>query len=57
MTVGELKRLDKFTKLPPPCFSGTPLEVVQEFLDRCLEVLCNLGLVESNGYDVTAFQM
>ena len=57
MSADELKRLDKFTKLRPPHFSGTPSEDAQGFLNHCDEILRNLGLVESNGVDFTAFQM
>ncbi|XP_070034637.1 uncharacterized protein [Nicotiana tomentosiformis] len=53
----ELKRLDKFTKLHPLHFSGRPSEDPHELLDRCHAILCNLGLVESNGVHFTAFQM
>ncbi|XP_070034593.1 uncharacterized protein [Nicotiana tomentosiformis] len=57
MSADELKRLDKFTKLHPPHFSGTPSEDAQEIFDRCHEILHNLGLVESNRVDFTAFQI
>lgn len=53
MSADELKRLDSFTRLFPLHFSGAPLEDAQDFLDRCHEILCNLGLVESNGVDFT----
>jgi len=52
-----LLRLDKFTKLFPIHFSGTPSEDPHDFLDRCYEVLQNMGIVESNGVDFAVFQM
>ncbi|XP_075085038.1 uncharacterized protein LOC142168276 [Nicotiana tabacum] len=57
MLADELKRLDKFTKLHPPYFSGTSLEDAHGFLESYHEILCNLELVESNRVGFTAFQM
>ncbi|XP_070047447.1 uncharacterized protein [Nicotiana tomentosiformis] len=52
-----LLRLDKFTKLFPIYFSGTPSEDPHDFLDRCYEVLQNMGIIESNGVDFSMFQV
>ncbi|XP_070042987.1 uncharacterized protein [Nicotiana tomentosiformis] len=52
-----LLRLDKFTKLFPVHFNGTPTEEPQDYLDRCHEVLRNMGIVESNGVDFVVFHM
>lgn len=57
MSVDEIKRMDRFKNLSPPHFSSTPSEDAQDFLDRCHEILCNLGLVESNGVDFIVFHM
>ncbi|XP_070037159.1 uncharacterized protein [Nicotiana tomentosiformis] len=57
MSSEALLRLDKFTKLFPVHFSGTPTEDSQDYLDRCHEVLRNMGIVESNGVDFAVFQM
>lgn len=57
MSSNELKRLDKFIKLHRPHFSCTPFEDALGLSGRFHEILCNLGLVESNEVDFTAFQM
>lgn len=51
----ELKRLGKFTKLHLPHFHGTPSGDAHVFLDYFHEIMHNLGLVESNEFDFTAF--
>ncbi|XP_070040782.1 uncharacterized protein [Nicotiana tomentosiformis] len=50
-------RLDKFTKLYPIHFSGASSEDSQDCLDRCHELLRNMGIVETNGVSFAAFQM
>ncbi|XP_070034666.1 uncharacterized protein [Nicotiana tomentosiformis] len=50
-------RLDRFTKIFPVHFSGAPFEDPQDFLDRCPEVLRNIGIVETNRVDFAAFQI
>lgn len=55
--VDEHKRMDIFQKLQPPHIEGGPLEDVHDFLDMCHAILCNLGLVRSNGADFTTFQL
>ncbi|XP_070057348.1 uncharacterized protein [Nicotiana tomentosiformis] len=57
MSIERLKRLDKFTKLFPICFGGTPFEDSHDFLDYCHEVFLNMGIVESNRIDLVVFQM
>ncbi|XP_070054465.1 uncharacterized protein [Nicotiana tomentosiformis] len=52
-----LMRLDKFTKRFPIHFGGTPSEDLYDYLDRCHEVLHNMGIVKSNGVDFVVFQM
>ncbi|XP_070046975.1 uncharacterized protein [Nicotiana tomentosiformis] len=52
-----LMRLDKFTKLFPIRFGGTPSEVPHDFIDRCHKVLCNMDIVESNMVDFVVFQI
>lgn len=52
-----LLRLDKLTKLFPVHFSSTPSEDPQDYLDRCHEVLWNMGIVETNRVDFAVFQM
>lgn len=54
MSVDEKKRIG-FQKLHPPHFEGSFSMAAQEFLDRRHEILHNLGLLESNGVDFTAF--
>ncbi|XP_070050281.1 uncharacterized protein [Nicotiana tomentosiformis] len=57
MSSEAMLRLDKFTKLFPVHFSGSSSEDSQDFLDRCHKVLCNMGIVETNGVDFAAFQI
>ncbi|XP_070034825.1 uncharacterized protein [Nicotiana tomentosiformis] len=57
MSSEALMRLDKFTKLFPVHFSGVPSEDPQDYLDHCHEVLHNMGIVETNGFDFAVFQM
>ncbi|XP_070032008.1 uncharacterized protein [Nicotiana tomentosiformis] len=57
MSSETLLRLDKFTKLFLVHFSGTPSEDPQDYLDRCHEVLQNMGIVETNGVDFPMFRM
>ncbi|XP_070036631.1 uncharacterized protein [Nicotiana tomentosiformis] len=57
MSSEALLRLDKFTKLSLVHFSGTPSEDLQDYLDRCHEVLRNMGIIESNMVDFVVFQM
>ncbi|XP_070055112.1 uncharacterized protein [Nicotiana tomentosiformis] len=57
MSSETLLRLDKFTKFFPVHFSGTPTEDPQDYLDRCYEVLQNMGIVESSGVNFIVFQM
>ncbi|XP_070049958.1 uncharacterized protein [Nicotiana tomentosiformis] len=57
MSFEGLLRLDKFTKLFPVYFSGTPSEDPQDYLDRCHEVLRNMGIVKTNGVNFAVFQM
>ncbi|XP_070039642.1 uncharacterized protein [Nicotiana tomentosiformis] len=57
MSFEALLRLDKFTKLFPVHFSSTPPEDTQDYLNRCHEVLRNMGIVETNGVDFAEFQM
>ena len=55
MSFEALLRLDKFTKLFPVHFSGTPSEDPQDYLDRCHEVLRNMGIVETNEVNFAVF--
>lgn len=57
MSFDGIKRLDKFAKLFPIRFGGTPFEDPHDFLDRYHVVLGNMGIVESNGSDFVVFQM
>lgn len=57
MSVDELKRLDTFTKLYPPHFSGTPSEDIQDLLDHCHDILHNIRIVEPSGVDFIVFLM
>ncbi|XP_070036244.1 uncharacterized protein [Nicotiana tomentosiformis] len=57
MSSEALLRLDKFTKLFPVHFSGTPSEDPHDYLDRFHEVLWNMGIVETNEVDFAVFQM
>ncbi|XP_070036919.1 uncharacterized protein [Nicotiana tomentosiformis] len=57
MSSEALLRLDKFTKLFPIHFSGASSEDPHDYLDRCHEVLHNMGIVETNGVDSVVFQM
>ncbi|XP_070046014.1 uncharacterized protein [Nicotiana tomentosiformis] len=57
MSFGALLRLDKFTKLFPVHFSGTPSEDPQEYLECCHEVLRNMDIVETNGVEFAVFLM
>lgn len=50
MSTKEQKRLERFQNLHPPHFDGDALEDAQYLLDRLHQMLCNLGLVESNSY-------
>ncbi|XP_070024835.1 uncharacterized protein [Nicotiana sylvestris] len=52
-----LLRLDKFAKIFQVHFSGIPFEDPQEYLDRCHEVLRNMGIVETTVVDFIVFQM
>ncbi|XP_070046930.1 uncharacterized protein [Nicotiana tomentosiformis] len=52
-----LLRLDKFTKLFPVHFSGTPSKDPRDYLDHYHEVLQNMGIVKTNGVDFAVFQM
>ncbi|XP_070057789.1 uncharacterized protein [Nicotiana tomentosiformis] len=57
MSSEALWRLDRFTKLFPVHFSGSPSEDPQDYLDSCHEVLLNMGIVETYGVDFAIFQM
>lgn len=57
MSFEALLRLDKFTKLFLIHFSNAPSEDPHDFLDRCHEVLRNMGIVETNGVNFAVFQM
>lgn len=57
MSTEGLHRLDKFTKLFSPQFTGSPSEDPQDLLDRCHEILHNMGIVETNIVHFTMFQM
>lgn len=57
MSIKEQKRLERFQRLHPPLFHDDTLEDAHDFLDRCHQMLCNLGFVESNGVDLTIFQL
>ena len=49
--------LGRFTKLFTTTYGGTSLEDPQDYLDSCHEVLQNMGIVETNGADFTAFRL
>ncbi|XP_070046373.1 uncharacterized protein [Nicotiana tomentosiformis] len=57
MSSEALWRLDRFIKLFPVHFSGASSEDPQEYLDNCYEAIRNMGIVETNGVNFTAFQM
>ncbi|XP_070050759.1 uncharacterized protein [Nicotiana tomentosiformis] len=57
MSYEALLRLDKFIKLFSVHFSGAPFEDPHDYLDRCHEVLRNMGIVERNEVDFHVFQM
>lgn len=57
MSVDEQKKMDQFQNLDPPHFDCDPTINAQNFLDMCHEILCNLGLVESNRVEFTTFQL
>ncbi|XP_070046756.1 uncharacterized protein [Nicotiana tomentosiformis] len=57
MSSEALIKLDKFSKLFPVHFSGAPSKDPHDYLDHCHEVLCNMGIVETNGVDFVVFQM
>lgn len=42
--------------MDPPYCDGDPTADARDFLNRCHEILCNLGLVESNGIYFTTFE-
>lgn len=44
-SVDEQKRIDQFQKLDPPQFDSDPTANVQDFLDRCHEILRTLVLL------------
>lgn len=52
-SVDEHKRIDWLQKLDPPHFDGDLTVDAHDFLDRFHEILCNLGLIESNGVNFT----
>lgn len=49
--------MERFKRLHPPYFSGLETEDENVFLDRCYCILFTLGLVESNKFDFTTFQL
>lgn len=55
MSIEEKKRMDHFHKIDPPCFDCETTIDAQEFLDRCYEIICNLGPMESDVVDFTTF--
>ncbi|XP_070034484.1 uncharacterized protein [Nicotiana tomentosiformis] len=57
MSFEALLRLDKFTKLFYVHFSGAPSEDPRDYLDRCHEVLRNIGIVKTNGVNFAVFQI
>ncbi|XP_070052626.1 uncharacterized protein [Nicotiana tomentosiformis] len=57
MSSEALWRLDRFTKLFPVHFIGSPSVDPREYLDSCHEVLRNMGIVETNVDDFAAFQL
>lgn len=57
MPADEQKRLERFQILFPPHFEGSASEDTQDFLDRCHQMLCNVGLIDSNNVDFTTFQL
>lgn len=56
MSTEEMKRMEKFHRLHPPQFGSDASEDAHDFLDRCHQVLQNMGLVESNLVDFTTLQ-
>ncbi|XP_070045779.1 uncharacterized protein [Nicotiana tomentosiformis] len=51
MSDEEQKRLEWFRRLNPPSFSGFELEDVQNFLDRCQQILRTAGILETSGWE------
>ncbi|XP_070040754.1 uncharacterized protein [Nicotiana tomentosiformis] len=57
MSSEALLRLNKFTKIFPVHFNGTPSKDPQDYLDRCHEVLRNMEIGESNKVDFAISQL
>ncbi|XP_070028924.1 uncharacterized protein [Nicotiana sylvestris] len=52
----EQRRLERFSRLQPPSFSGAQGEDAQGFLDKCQRMLQKSGILESSGVAFTTFQ-
>ncbi|XP_070026338.1 uncharacterized protein [Nicotiana sylvestris] len=52
----EQHRLERFSRLAPPTFSGAQGEDAQGFLDKCRRMLRTAGILEASGVSFTTFQ-
>ncbi|XP_075074351.1 uncharacterized protein LOC142161959 [Nicotiana tabacum] len=52
----EQRRLERFSRLSPPTFSGAQGEDAQGFLDKCRHMLWTTGILETSGVSFTTFQ-
>lgn len=53
MFVEEQKMMDPFQKLDLSCFDGDHITDAWDFLEKCHEILRNLGFIESSGVHFT----
>ncbi|XP_070019854.1 uncharacterized protein [Nicotiana sylvestris] len=50
------RRLERFSRLQPPSFSGAQGEDAQGFLDKCQHMLRTAGILEPSSVAVATFQ-